>query len=76
MGFWGFGVLGIPKRLRDRFGIEAGTELRIVETESGIHLDVPIAAPTVVRTGGRRVVRTGHPLSAETVLAVRDELRR
>ena len=70
------GRIVIPKRIRDRLGIEAGVELEVVETETGIRVEVPTVAPRVVRSGGRRVVRTGTALSADAALAVRDELRR
>ena len=70
------GRIVIPKPLRDRLGIGAGSELEMIESETGVRLDIVAAAPRVVRSGGRRAVRTGTPLSAETALAVRDDLRR
>ena len=70
------GRIVIPKRIRDRLGIQSGVEVEVVETETGVRVDVPVVAPRVLRSGGRRVVRTGTTLSAETALAVRDELRR
>lgn len=70
------GRIVIPKRIRDRLGIQSGAEVEVVETETGVRVDVPVVAHRVLHSGGRRVVKTGTALSAETALAVRDELRR
>ena len=70
------GRIVIPKRIRDRLGIEVGAELEVVETETGIRVEVASVTPRIVRSAGRRVVKTGKALSAEAALAVRDELRR
>lgn len=48
----GAGRLVIPKELRDRFGLEAGTRLHVDVREGGIHLSPDRPEPALVERDG------------------------
>jgi AbrB family looped-hinge helix DNA binding protein len=72
------GRVVIPKQLRDRHGLVAGTKLDVIETADGIELQV-IDGPepaTVVEENGYLVLHApGLGTTMEETLRVRDELR-
>lgn len=52
----------IPAALRERLGLEPGTELELTVTDDlGLHVARRVPPPEVVRRGGRLVVRPTVP---------------
>ena len=63
-----FGRVVIPKRTRDRFGLQAGSFLEVHERDDGIFLR-PVGVEQAVRVRGRVLVFTGElPGNAQTIL--------
>lgn len=55
----GAGRLVIPKQLRDRFGLEAGTRLHVEVREGGIHLSPDRPDPALIERDGFLVLDLG-----------------
>jgi AbrB family looped-hinge helix DNA binding protein len=62
----GAGRLVIPKELRDRFGLEAGTRLHIHVSEGGIHLTPDRPEPALVERDGFLVLELPTPGASRT----------
>ena len=55
-----FGRVVIPKKVRSRLGVEAGTVFEIEESDGEIHLKPILETPVIVEKGGILVHR-GRP---------------
>lgn len=65
------GRVVVPKSLRDRFNLVAGTELEIEATSNGLRLSKIGAAPSLVRKKGILV----HHGTARTTLDITEFIR-
>lgn len=73
------GRVVVPKALRDRLGLEAGTTLQISERDGRLELEPLPTAMRLVRRGGGLVATTDErlpPIDADDVHAVMQALRR
>lgn len=55
------GRVVIPAAIRDRAGLEAGTELEVTVDETGIRLEPVAPGPRLVKVGRRLVARPTAP---------------
>lgn len=62
-----FGRVVLPKGIRDRLGITAGTEFEVEETEDAILLKPVQKQARVIDKGGWVVFSVGQPVTLETV---------
>lgn len=70
----GAGRVVLPKPVRDRFGLRAGTELEVEEIADGVVLKPVSKRPSLVRAG-RFLVHTGKLPQGFDVLKAIDEDR-
>ena len=72
-----FGRVVLPKPIRDRLGIKAGTEFEVEETENAILLKPVYKKAKIVNKGGVWVISTGGPpLTQEQVNKAAEKGRR
>ena len=72
------GRVMIPKQLRDSMGLEPGATFEVLETSSGIELQLPERAQAQLVRKGQFLVaaRRGPSLSDTTIRELRDAGRR
>ena len=67
------GRIILPKSLRDRLGLHAGSNLDVVETPDGIRLKPVEAEPLMVKKDGLLVYTGKVPPGFDVVRAVEDD---
>lgn len=70
-----FGRIVLPKGIRDRLGVSAGTEFEVEETEDAILLKPVQKKAHLIRKGGWLVVRSEKPLDEDTVRKTIEKVR-
>ena len=69
----GAGRVVLPKPVRDRFGLRAGTDLELEATAEGVLLKPVLKRPSLVRAG-RFLVHTGKPPAGfDALKAIRED---
>lgn len=64
------GRVVIPASLRERAGLQAGTELEVTLEDSGLRLERVVHGPQLVRVGRRVVARPSVPARARPAVNV------
>ena len=67
------GRMILPKPVRDRIGLQAGSELEMQETPEGLVLKTVELRPSIVKKQGLWVYTGTAPPGFDTVPAIRDD---
>lgn len=71
------GRVVVPKAIRDRLSLHAGSEVEVIETDGAVIVTPVVERVSMVDGAGILVIApSGRPLSAEQVRALRDAARR
>jgi AbrB family looped-hinge helix DNA binding protein len=63
----------LPKPLRDRLGLQEGSDLELLETPEGVLLKPAVERPSVIKKQGLWVYTGKLPPGFDSVRAIRDD---